>query len=49
MVEGYSKIYGKLVGTKIAEDTFSKLDVNSNGTLDYSEFVAFGLKREHDM
>jgi len=33
LIDGYSSIYGKLVGRKIAEDTFSKLDINNNGNL----------------
>ena len=36
LVNGYSKIYGKALGEKIAKDPFDKLDVNNNGTLDYS-------------
>ena len=33
LVEGYSQIYGKALGQKIAEETFAKLDVNNSGTL----------------
>ena len=33
LVEGYSKLYGRELGTKIAEETFAKLDVNHNGSL----------------
>lgn len=33
LIEGYSQIYGKALGQKIAEETFKKLDVNDSGTL----------------
>lgn len=46
LVEGYSKIYGRASAEQIASETFAKLDVNNNGTLEYSEFIAYGLRRE---
>lgn len=46
--DGYTKFYGKVLGKKIAEETFEKLDVNHNGSLEYSEFVAFGLKNQQE-
>ncbi len=46
LVEGYSQIYGKQMGKQIAEETFSKLDINHNGTLEFSEFVTFGLQQK---
>ena len=48
LVEGYSQIYGKALGQKIAEETFAKLDVNNSGTLQYSQFVAYGLERHQE-
>ena len=35
------------MGREIAEQTFSKLDINHNGTLEFSQFVTFGLKQKH--
>ena len=45
---GYSNIYGKEMGKEIAEETFSKLDINNNGTLEFSQFITFGLKQKHE-
>jgi len=46
LIDGYSEIYGKAMAQQIATDTFEKLDINQNGSLEFSEFVAFGLKRQ---
>jgi calcium-dependent protein kinase len=48
LIEGYSTIYGREVGKQIALDTFSKLDINHNNSLEFSEFVTFGLKQQRD-
>jgi len=34
------------VGRQIAQETFSKLDINHSGTLEFSELVAFGLQQQ---
>lgn len=36
LVDGYTKYYGKVLGKKVAEETFEKLDFNHNGTLEFS-------------
>lgn len=36
------------MGKQIAEETFSKLDINHNGSLEFSEFVTFGLKQKKE-
>jgi len=33
LISGYSSIYGKELAKKIAEETFSKLDINHSGSL----------------
>jgi calcium-dependent protein kinase len=35
------------MGKQIAEETFSKLDINHSGTLEFSEFVTFGLQQQY--
>lgn len=34
------------MGRQIAEETFNKLDINHNGSLEFSEFVTFGLTQK---
>lgn len=48
LIEGYSTIYGREVGKQIALETFSKLDINHNNSLEFSEFVTFGLKQQRE-
>jgi calcium-dependent protein kinase len=48
LVEGYSQIYGREVGKQIALETFCKLDINHNNSLEFSEFVTFGLRQQKE-
>ena len=41
--KGYQIVYGELIGESIAQETFSKLDLNQNGVLEYNEFITYSL------
>lgn len=44
---GYSTLYPEPKATEIAEETFTKLDVNNNGKLEYSEFIGYSIEKHH--
>ena len=48
LATGYGEIYGEEMGRQIAEETFAKLDINHNNSLEFSEFVTFGLQQKRD-
>jgi len=40
LVKGYKRLYGEIVSEEEIEETFSKIDTDGSGQIDYSEFIA---------
>lgn len=43
IARGYDMVYGTAVGDAVAEETFTKLDLNQNGIIEYHEFITHSL------